>query len=169
MGRKITRRSIEKLIERLRDGIPHLVLRTTFIVGYPGETDSQFKELMDFVKDVQFDRLGAFIYSREEGTRAFHSAGHLPEKEKKRRFHHLMKIQQTISERKNRTLIGNEMEVLVDSKSDGDPDLLLARTQGDAPEVDQLVYLRSQTAQPGDLLKVRIIDASEYDLMAELL
>ncbi len=167
MGRRVRRKDIERLIHRLRDRIPDLTLRTTFIVGFPGETEAHFQELLQFVKDVEFDRLGAFTYSNEEGTAASHLEGQVPEGEKKHRFELLMRSQRHISEKKNQLMIGTDIEVLVDSQSQDEPALLLARTRGDAPEVDQLVYVRSGYGKPGDFLKVRVTEAYEYDLVAE--
>lgn len=166
MGRKVSRREVEKLIERLREQIPALTLRTTFIVGFPGETESQFEDLLRFVRNVQFERLGAFAYSREENTAAYSFPGHIPEEIGRKRLRRLMRTQRDISRKRNRSLIGSEQEVLVDGPTIDDPTLFLARTGGDAPDVDQLVYVQSRTARPGDFLKARITDAYEYDLVA---
>lgn len=167
MGRKVTRSQIESLIERLRDLIPDVTLRTTCIVGFPGETDRQFEELLQFVQDIQFERLGTFAYSREENTRAFHLPKQIPEQIKKERLEQLMKVQRDISHRRNTSLIGTECEVLIDSSCQEEPGLFMARTEGDAPEVDQLVYLKGQNFKTGEFIRVRITDAYEYDLVAE--
>ncbi|UCE19376.1 MAG: 30S ribosomal protein S12 methylthiotransferase RimO [Gemmatimonadota bacterium] len=167
MGRRVTRKEIEKLVERLRGQIPDLTLRTSFIVGFPGETEKQFNELLDFVENVQFERLGAFAYSREQGTPAHSFSHQVSKKVKRERLNRLMTLQRHISKRKNEASIGREFEVLVDSSVAAEPDLFLARTEGDAPEVDQLVYVTSKNVQPGDFLRVRITDAYEYDLVGE--
>jgi ribosomal protein S12 methylthiotransferase len=167
MGRKVTRGQIERLLGQLRDRIPHVTLRTTCIVGFPGETEKHFAELIRFIKDVQFERLGAFPYSREEGTRAFDLPKQVPEKIKRERLDHLMKVQRGLSSKRNRRLIDTECEVLIDSPCEQEQDLYLARTEGDAPEVDQLVYVRGQGFKSGEFIRVRITDAYEYDLVAE--
>lgn len=167
MGRRVSRKKIEKLIERLRSQISDLTLRTTFIVGFPGETEHQFQELLDFVQNFRFERLGAFTYSREERTSAYTFTGQIPDKVKKERLAELMKSQRTIALERNRSLIGRELEVLVDSRSVEDSSLCLARTEGDAPEVDQLVYVRYRNLKPGQFVRVRITDAYEYDLVGE--
>lgn len=169
MGRKVTRVEIERLIEKLRARIPNLTLRTTFIVGFPGETEKQFEELLKFVEDVQFERLGAFPYSREEGTLAYRFPRQIPKKVKNERLNRLMTLQRHISKKKNSSFIGSEVEVLVDSAVIPEPDLYLARTERDAPEVDQLVYVTSKNAKPGQFAKVKIIDAYEYDLVGKAL
>lgn len=167
MGRTVTKKDILNLIDRLRSGIPGLALRTTFIVGFPGETDEEFEELLEFMEQIRFERLGIFTYSREEGTPAYSFPNQIPEKVKERRFEEAMKLQQDISKEHNDTLLGKVVEVLIDEKDPNEPDLFLARTAQDAPEVDGQVFVQSKNAKVGEFLKVRIQDTLEYDLVGE--
>lgn len=167
MGRSITKEDILNLIDRLRSGIPDLALRTTFIVGFPGETEEEFEELLGFMGQIRFERLGIFTYSREEGTPAYSFSNQIPQKVKERRFDEAMKLQQDISKEQNLSLLGRVVEVLVDERDPNDPDLFLARTARDAPEVDGQVFVQSKNAKVGEFLKVRITDTLEYDLVGE--
>ncbi|PIU42146.1 MAG: 30S ribosomal protein S12 methylthiotransferase RimO [Candidatus Omnitrophica bacterium CG07_land_8_20_14_0_80_42_15] len=167
MNRKVVKKEILSLIEKLRNDIPNVVIRTSIIVGFPGEGEDEFKELLDFIEKTRFDRLGAFIYSREEGTDAYNFKDHLPEKVKNERFDQVMKIQQAISEENNKKLLKKIVRVLVDKKVEKEDNLFLGRTQGDAPEVDGGVYLKTKNAKAGDFVDARIIDALEYDLVGE--
>lgn len=172
MHRGHTRKSINRSIETLRKKIPDVVLRTSLIVGFPGETETQFNDLMKFVKDVEFDRLGVFTYSNEEGTEAHSMSGQIGEKEKKRRKDKLMKVQQKISLQKNRKLIGSKQTVLIDGPSQDVPYLLEGRTYGHAPEVDGVVYITDtagDTPVPGKMMQVEITDAHPYDLIGRLI
>lgn len=172
MHRGHTQKSINKTIETLRKKIPDVVLRTSLIVGFPGETESQFNELVKFVKDVEFDKLGVFTYSNEEGTEAHSMAGQIGEKEKKRRKDKLMKVQQKISLLKNQKLIGSKQTVLIDGPSQDVPYLLEGRTYGHAPEVDGVVYITDtagDTPIPGKMMQVEITDAHPYDLIGRLI
>jgi len=166
MKRGTSRRDIENLIEKLRKRIPDLALRTTLIVGFPGEEEEDFEELLSFVKEARFERLGVFTYSREEGTPAFSFPGQIPERVKQERFAEVMRLQQGISREINRSFIGKEVEVLVDG-FDHKRGYFVGRTQWDCPEVDNTVILRSQ-AKPGEFCRVKIIDALEYDLIGEI-
>ncbi|MFH1201314.1 MAG: MiaB/RimO family radical SAM methylthiotransferase [Candidatus Omnitrophota bacterium] len=168
MNRGTTRKGIISLIEKLRRRIRPLCLRTSIIVGFPGETDSDFQELIDFIKGARFERLGAFIYSREEGTPAFSLPGQIPDKIKKERFDILMTVQQEISGEILRQSLGKTLQVLVDELDPDDPKYYLARTQDLAPEVDGIVYVKARKdVRAGTFLKVKISDTFEYDLMAE--
>jgi len=164
MNRRTTKKDITALIEKLRKKIPGLVLRTSVIVGFPGETDKDFGELLNYMRKVRFERLGAFIYSREDGTRASRLKGHLPMKVKRERLDELMKLQQKISSDINKSFIGKTVEVLIDEK---EGDKFFARTQGDAPEIDCGVYVSGRDLKIGEFRKVRITDALEYDLAGE--
>lgn len=171
MHRGHTRKSINRTIETLRKKIPDVVLRTSLIVGFPGETEAQFNELMEFVKDVEFDRLGVFTYSNEEGTEAYSMPDQIREKEKKRRRDKLMKGQQKISLDKNQKLIGSKQTVLIDGPSPEAPYLLEGRTYGHAPEVDGVVYITDTAGDmpsPGKMTLVEITDAHPYDLIGRL-
>ncbi len=168
---KLMRRSsgseqIIGLIERIRKEIPGVCLRTSVIVGFPSETEKEFAQLLDFIREVKFQRLGAFTYSREEGTSAYHLTGQLPEKIKQERFARVMSVQQQVSELNNRKLLGSRLEVLIEDQQNG---AYLGRTQSDAPEVDGLVYVKSdKKLSAGDFVKVRITDTLEYDLVGEI-
>jgi ribosomal protein S12 methylthiotransferase len=167
MRRGITKRRTLELLETLKTRIPGLALRTTFIVGYPSETEKDFEELCDFIQEFEFDRLGVFTYSVEDTTPSFILGDPIPAKEKNARKNRLMEIQQEISARKNQALVGAELDVLVDGK---EGDLYVARSYRDAPEVDGEVLITSnkKKLKPGDFLRVSITDANEYDLFAEL-
>ena len=151
---------------RLKNEIPDLALRTTLIVGYPDETEDDFKELCDFVEEMRFHRLGVFIYSQEEGTAAFDLGDPIPTEIKQERQATVMEIQKEISEQHNESLIGKTMKVLIDSK---DNEFFIGRTEWDAPEIDQEVLVRSsQPLKVGAFHSVTITDATEYDLFASV-
>lgn len=167
MGRNITKEKIVSLIESIKDKMPGTALRTTFIVGYPGETEKDFQELYDFVNEIEFDRLGVFKYSKEKGTDAYNHENHVSEDEKERRYNELMLLQKDISLKKNKALIGKKVSVIIDSV-DNVNDFSLGRTEMDAPDVDNLVITKGRI-EPGTFVDVRIIRAQEYDVFAELL
>lgn len=169
MNRKTTRRDIRELIARLRKRIPGLVLRTSVIVGFPGETDDDFAELLDLIRQTRFERLGAFVYSREEGTKAHAFEGQVPEGVKKERFDEVMRLQQKISLEKNRALLGKTVEVLIDEKAPDGKGTFVGRTQGDAPEIDGVVYVSGKNMKAGEFCKVKITDSLEYDLVGKAL
>ncbi|MCL5992051.1 MAG: 30S ribosomal protein S12 methylthiotransferase RimO [Bacteroidetes bacterium] len=163
MKRETTRNEIEKYIEDIRTKVPGVTFRSTFIVGYPGETKNDFNELYNFLKDVQLDRVGVFTYSVEEGTQAFPLGDKIPEKFKEERRNILMELQQSISMKKNRNKIGTTLKVLIDEKVS--PDNYIGRTQNDAPDIDNAVYLNSvEQIEPGTFVNVKIEKAEEYDL-----
>jgi ribosomal protein S12 methylthiotransferase len=161
---------VRQAVDKLRDAIPDLTLRTSLIVGFPGETERDFAELLDFVEEVRFERLGVFKYSEEEGTAAASLADRVPEDEKERRWQEVMDLQSSISRKKNETLIGTIQRVMIDDV-DGDSAQMSGRTQAHAPEVDGVVWLASDgpgpVNLPGDMVNVRIIDALDYDLIGE--
>ncbi len=182
MNRGTSKRSILRLLEKLRKRIPGAALRTAVIVGFPGETRKEFSELIDFIKEQKFERLGAFAYSREEGTKAYSFPGQVTEKEKKSRWNKVMRTQQTISLQNNQRFIGKELEVLIDEKDRNEPNLYLGRSYMDAPEIDGTVYVktsplprgerdrvRGQKVRIGEFVRVKIIDAYEYDLVGDAL
>ena len=165
MNRGVTKKDITGLIERLRRRIPNLAIRTTFIVGFPGETDAEFMELLDFVKEEKFERLGVFDYSREEGTPAYRFKDQVPEDVKKARLDEVMKLQQEIARGVNTKFMGRQLEVLID---EADKSSYVGRTEYDAPEVDGNCFIKSKKAhKPGDFVKVKITDTLEYDLVGE--
>jgi ribosomal protein S12 methylthiotransferase len=158
MRRETSRKHIEDLIGKLRAGIPGVALRTTFIVGFPDETDEQFENLLGFIERARFDRLGIFKYSREEGSRAGKMPGQIPTKIKNARYRAAMSIQQTIAHEIARKKVGRELKLLVDQP-------LIARTEADAPDVDARVTL-SKPAPVGEFVSRRITAARGYDLVA---
>ena len=160
MRRETSREHIEQLIGRLRAGIPGIALRTTFIVGFPGETDEHFQALLDFIAAVRFERLGVFTYSREESSRAAKMTGQVPQKVKQARFRKAMRLQQCIARELAAAQVGRTLRVLVESGH-------AARTESDAPEVDAQVLLTTP-AQVGNFAQVRITGTNVYDLVGEL-
>ncbi|NLF10731.1 MAG: 30S ribosomal protein S12 methylthiotransferase RimO [Anaerolineaceae bacterium] len=152
-----------RLVEELRVAMPDLSLRTTFIVGYPGESEAEFQALLDFVAEVRFDRVGAFTFSPEEGTPAAELPGALPEEVKVERYERLMALQQGISRQINEAQVGRTLDVLLEGQGDG---LSVGRSYRDAPEIDGMVILTGELPV-GSLLPVRITGAMEYDLFGE--
>ncbi len=168
MGRSKDSTKIRKLIKEIRENIPNLWIRTTFMVGFPGETEKDFNILMDFAREVEFEHLGAFRYSDEEGTKAYRLKGKVPDHETEERYHTLMSLQSNISLKKNRRLIGSLQRVLIEGFNE-DNDMLLGRTFFQAPDIDGIVYVAEGEAAIGEMVEVRITDASEYDLFGEIL
>ena len=158
MRRETSRAHIERLIERLRAGIPGVALRTTFIVGFPGETETEFETLLEFIERARFERLGVFKYSQEEGSRAARMAGHISAKIKNVRYRRAMSIQQRIAHEIAREKIGRELKLLVDQPH-------IARTEADAPDVDPRVIL-SKAAPVGEFIKRKVTGSRGYDLLA---
>ncbi len=165
MRRGHTSGDLRALVKRLRQ-IPDLALRTTFLVGHPGETEADFEELTDFVQEVRFDRMGVFPYSLEEGTHAATLPDRVPAEVAQIRQSRLMDLQAEISLERNEALIGRELNVLVDGVAEGQSWRFDARTEADAPEVDNSVQITDGDATPGEFTHVRIIGATEYDLEA---
>lgn len=167
MRRGITRRRTEELIYRLRERIPSLTLRTTFITGYPNETDKEFQDLCDFIRDIEFDRFGVFNYSVEENTPSFILGDPVPPEVKEERRATLLEIQKEISLKKNQTFRGSKIKVLIDRVENGS---YIARSERDAPEVDGEVILHPsiQWLKIGHFYDVEIYDCNEYDLFAKL-
>ncbi|HVP35607.1 MAG TPA: 30S ribosomal protein S12 methylthiotransferase RimO [Terriglobales bacterium] len=172
MGRKIQRKGVEGIIANLRTRIPDLVLRTTFIVGFPGEGKEEFEELLSFVEKQRFDRLGAFTYSKEEGTEAYKYNEHLSFKEKKQRLDKLMTLQQGIAFEKNKQRVGEKVKVLIESKADcsnGKPGHYIARSQKEAPEIDGVILVKGKNLKIGEFVEVKITGWDGYDLKGEVL
>jgi ribosomal protein S12 methylthiotransferase len=153
-----------RLIQRLRDAMPAIAIRTTFIVGFPGETEAAFQELLDFLQQAQLDRVGAFLYSRERGTPAAEMPHQVPFRVKRERYDRLMRAQQPISLARNREWVGKEMTVLIEGYSE-DGRYAIGRSHRDAPEVDGLVYVRQCNTPPGEFVAVQIEQADVYDLL----
>ena len=168
MGRGITGDKLRSRLYRLRDAIPGLTLRTSVIVGFPGETEKDFTKLLNFIEEFEFDRLGAFTYSREEGTPASLLKRHVPENVKMERYSRVMALQKIISRKSNKRHIGKIEKVIVDGISDESEFLLAGRSSGQAPDIDGVTYITSGTASPGDIIDVRITDASDYDMVGEI-
>lgn len=166
MGRLVTRRDIETLIVKLRKRLPGLTLRTSVITGFPDETEKQFLELLEFIRDVQFNRLGVFTYSHEEGTRAFQWNDSVPDHTKRQRQEEIMQVQSDISMAYNETLLAQELEVVADEPLSSD--MVLARTQQDAPEIDNSVLLNHK-AVPGTFYRIKVTDVDVYDLQGEII
>jgi ribosomal protein S12 methylthiotransferase len=169
MLRKVNRTQTEDLLARLRAAIPGLVLRTTFIVGFPGETEAEFGELCDFVRSARFERAGVFPYSLEPGTPAARLTEQLSEDVKQDRRARLMEAQQESAFAWSAAQVGKETEVIVDGADPEVPGHVLARGMADAPEIDCQVRVKGKNLQPGDLVRVRITGADGYDLMARAL
>ncbi|MFA6609226.1 MAG: 30S ribosomal protein S12 methylthiotransferase RimO [Candidatus Omnitrophota bacterium] len=169
MNRHTTKKGIIGLIDRLRNDIPLLAIRTSLITGFPGETDKDFKELFDFVREIRFERLGVFAYSKENGTPAAKLKGQLPEKVKRDRVDVLMRAQAGISLDINRSFIGRTVDVLIDEKQKGDEGVSIGRTAHDAPEIDNAVQVTGKDVRVGDFCRVKITAATEYDLIGEAL
>ena len=160
---------ILEAIKKLRDNVPGIVLRTTAMVGFPGETDDDFAELCEFVKDVRFERFGAFTFSPEEGTAAADMDGQIDEQVKQDRYDCLMQTQLVISEEYNSDTVGAVLTVMVDGYDEHD-DVYCGRSYADAPDVDGKVYFKSdRPLSLGDFVELRITEAMDYDLVGELL
>ena len=168
MGRPTHKGFIEGLIRRIRAEIPGVCLRTTLMVGFPGETETQFAQLVDFVEAIRFERLGVFQFSPEEGTRAARMKNQISQGIKNRRFERLMAIQQGISWDHHSKLVGQEVAVLVDGRDEEDG-TLRGRMETQAPEIDGQVMIMGGDASPGDVVPVRITRAHPYDLEGEML
>lgn len=162
MGRRGTRKDYLRKIRQIREAIPGVTLRSTFIVGFPTETEAEFQSLVDFIEEVQFERLGVFKYSREEGTKAYYLKGQVPETVKQRRYDELMSRQAIISLEKNRNLLGKKYEALIDYI---DADMAIGRLYCHAPEIDGVLILEDTgSLKAGEKIKVLITEAYEYDL-----
>ncbi|MBP1629660.1 MAG: rimO [Bacteroidetes bacterium] len=167
MKRNINSEETRQLVEQIRTQIPDIAFRTTFIVGYPGETEKEFEELREFISNARFDRMGAFLYSPEEGTSAYELGDEISEEIKQERLDEILFIQQQISLEINQGKIGKVFEVVVDKR---EQDFWIARTQYDSPEVDNEVLIPdSFKVEVGKFYNVKIVDAVEFDLIGEVL
>ena len=168
MGRRTTKAQLTEIVEKLRREIPDIVLRTTLITGFPGETEEDHRELMEFVDEMEFDRLGVFTYSAEEGTPAATMPDQVPEELKESRRDELMELQQEISLDRGNRRIGQELMVMIEGKVSGES-AYIGRTYGDAPNVDGYLFVQTgELLMTGDFAKVRVTGALEYDLIGEL-
>lgn len=156
-----------EMIANIRKRIPNVAIRTAFIVGYPGETEKEFEHLYEFIKDMKFNKLGVFEYSREKGTPSYNMKPQISKKVMKERRNKLMELQQGISKSINESFIGKTMPCIIESFTD--EGYVVARTQNDAPEVDGVVYIKTdEPLVPGDIENVKIVDCDEYDLIGEV-
>ena len=168
MKRPTGRGNLLGMIERIRARVPGVVIRTSFIVGFPGETDADFEELLAFVQAAQFDNVGVFTYSDEEGTTAFDHADRVAPGLKEKRRRRLMAAQKRIAGRRNRSRLGERVEVLVEGPHPESDLLLRGRTAGQAPEIDGMVLIADGTAEPGTFVQCEITEAHPYDLVARI-
>jgi ribosomal protein S12 methylthiotransferase len=168
MNRVDTRASVEALLAKIRQRIPEVTIRSTFIVGFPGETASQYQSLRDFIEEQRFDKVGIFTYSREEDTPAYDMPDQVPEEIMQERYHDLMSLQCKISEELNCALEGKILEVLIEGRDTDQLSVAYGRSRREAPEVDGQVYVENDTdSKPGDLIKVKIVQGFTYDLVGE--
>ena len=168
MRRNITKAETYELLERMRREVPGIHLRTTLMVGHPGETEQDFEELIRFVKDIRFERMGAFAYSHEEGTYAYqHYKDEIPQEVKQDRLDYLMRVQEGISADVNASKVGQTFRVIVDREEE---DFYVGRTQYDSPEVDPEILISKDTSlSPGSFYQVKVIDAQAFDLYGKVL
>ena len=173
MNRHDTKELIYDRIARIRELCPDAILRTTCIVGFPGETEDEFNELVEGIKELKFDRLGAFTYSREEDTTSYDFTNQIDEDVKERRLKRLFEVQKEISLEKNKERLGSEVEVIVEDVSEDD-EYFICRSMLEAPDVDGRIYIKidedsSKRIIIGDYTKVKIIDYNEYDLFGKVI
>ena len=168
MNRPDNRESIEALIKKVREKIPGVAIRSTFIVGFPGETEEDFLELKEFLEAQRLDKVGIFTYSREEDTAAYNLPEQISEEVMQERYHELMSIQSLISQEINESLEGREFEVLVENHDEEVPEVVAGRSYRDAPEVDGIIYIENDgRSKAGDIVKVKVLAGFVYDIAAE--
>ncbi|NLX61763.1 MAG: 30S ribosomal protein S12 methylthiotransferase RimO [Tissierellia bacterium] len=168
MNRRTSKEKIKKLIKYLRQEMPDIIIRTTFIVGFPGEDDNKFNELHEFIKEIKFDKLGVFCYSREEGTPAYHYDNQIAEDIKEYRRNKIMETQAYISYKLNKEKIGNVYEVLIENLEE--EGLYIGRTYMDGPEIDGIYFVKSdKNIKIGEFVRAKTIDCLEYDLIGEII
>jgi ribosomal protein S12 methylthiotransferase len=168
MKRRVTRRQIETLLQKLRDWVPGIALRTTFIAGSPGETDEQHDELVRFVREVGFDMMGVFPYSAEPGTPMGRMQDQIVDEVKQQRVDELMLAQQEVAFAKARSQVGKTTEVLIDRPASARNGAFIARSQRQAPDIDSVVYVQGDGLHPGQLVNVKVVDYQAYDLVAQV-
>ena len=168
MNRKSNGETIRKLIKKLREEIPNVVIRTTVMVGFPGETKEEFEELYEFLKEAKFDKLGAFAYSKEEGTPAEKLKNQVHPNTKKSRYNKIMELQQTISKENLENKLGKELKLLIEDKT-FDNKYFIARSYMDVPEIDGIVYLENEdnSLKIGEFVDAKVIDVMDYDLVCK--
>lgn len=168
MNRKMTREVIEETLGNIRTHIPDAVFRTQFIVGFPGETEEAFKELLEFLSEQRFDRVGCFKYSPQEGTTGFRKPNQIDEAIKEERYHRLMSLQQEISRENHEKFVGKVVPVIIDGVSEESELLLQGRMATQAPGVDGVVLINDGTAEPGQMVFVEVTDSHDYDLVGAI-
>jgi ribosomal protein S12 methylthiotransferase len=168
MNRRMTREEVEVVLNNIRREIPNAVVRTQFIVGFPGETEEQFEELLEFIKEQKFDRVGCFKYSIEEGTKAGSMPDQVDEETKERRYQKLMALQMKISRAKHKAMVGRVIPVVVEGYSDETELLLRGRSSQQAPEIDGMVYINEGVADIGTIVNVEITHSHDYDLVGRI-
>ncbi len=169
MNRRMTRAEVEAVLENIRSKIPNAVIRTQFIVGFPGETEEQFQELLEFVARQRFDRVGCFMYSQEEGTKAGQMSDQVDEATKQRRQDQLMELQRQISAERQAELVGQVVPVLIEGLSEETELLLQGRNSQQAPDIDGVTYINAGQADVGQIVPVRITAHHDYDLVGEII
>jgi ribosomal protein S12 methylthiotransferase len=169
MNRRMTREKIESALNDIRMRIPEATIRTQFIVGYPGESEKNFEELLGFVEQMKFDRVGCFMYSQEENTKAGTLGGQVDEKTKQRRHDTLMELQQSISREKHRAFIGKKLQVIVEGVAEETDLLLVGRHSQQAPDIDGVTYINEGEAEIGQMVEVLVSDAMDYDLVGGII
>ncbi|MFA7676544.1 MAG: MiaB/RimO family radical SAM methylthiotransferase [Candidatus Omnitrophota bacterium] len=163
MNRGINKKQTRSLIHKIRRIIPDCVIRTSVIAGFPTETEKEFEELLRFLKEIRFERLGVFTYSREEKTPAYSLRPQVHYRRKEKRFRQIMKTQQSIAYEINNSLVGQPIDVLIEGKESG---IFVGRTQYDAPEVDGVVFVKRKNLKIGGFYRLKVVDSYEYDLIA---
>lgn len=169
MNRKCTGESIKKVIEKLRKEIPNVIIRTTVMVGFPGETNEDFEELYDFIKETKFDKLGAFSYSKEDGTPASRLKEQIHPMTKKSRYNKIMKLQKEISKQNEQQLLGRELEILIEDMS-FDRKYYVGRSYMDVPEIDGVAYIKNNTDKNliGQYIKAKVVEVKDYDVICQM-
>ncbi|MDF2563915.1 MAG: rimO 2 [Massilibacillus sp.] len=168
MARRDTRESVIELLAKIRNRIPNVTIRTSFIVGFPGETDEQYQSLREFVKEQRFDKVGVFTYSHEEDTPAYDMPNQISDEVKQERYHDLMSLQCQISEELNQAVEGRTLEVLIEGRDTDQEQVAYGRSYREAPEVDGQVYVENDSdSKAGDLVKVKIMQGFTYDILGE--
>ena len=167
MHRPDTRESIEALLKKIRERIPGVAIRSTFIVGFPGETEEEFQTLKNFIQEQRLDHVGVFAFSREEDTPAYDMPNQIEEEVAQERYHELMSMQSAISQEINETLEGKELNILIEGRDEEVPNITAGRSYREAPEIDGQIYIEGDSeSKPGDIIKVKILAGFVYDLAA---
>ncbi|MGE5593867.1 MAG: 30S ribosomal protein S12 methylthiotransferase RimO [Betaproteobacteria bacterium] len=169
MNRRGTSEDARKVIAAFRRAMPGVTIRSTFIVGFPGETDDKFERLLDFLKEVRLDRVGVFAYSPQPGTPAAKLRGRVQARVKERRRREAMEVQRVISREKNEARVGKVFDVLIEGRSEESDLVTVGRSEAEAPEIDGLIYIGNEHPAPGEFRRVRIVEAGDYDLVGEVL